>query len=138
MKRRNWSYQPLSRFAGITLVELMIVVGIVALLALMAIPNYTQYGRKAQRTEAQRMLMNWGNLQEVWRASNPTYAGTANIPAPTHGKYTFAVTATQSTYLLTATARGDQLKDKQGNTLCTPMTLDAAGEKLPAACWSKF
>ena len=146
--RRTGSGEPLGRrlgklIAGFTLIELMITIGIVALLVALAAPGYQAFVRKANRGEAQQLLMNWANLQEIWRSNNPNYAedlaAPNGIPLPTHDKYNFTLgtpdppTATE--YTLTATATGNQALDKQGGVTCTPMTLDQANTKDPPECW---
>ncbi|MGA9574756.1 MAG: type IV pilin protein [Lysobacterales bacterium] len=122
---------------GFTLIELMIVVGIVAILVALALPSYTAYVRKANRGEAQQLLLNWANNQEIWRANDSDYGTTAEVPVPTHDKYTFTLpTRTATTYTLTATASTtDQLKDKEHGVSCSPLTLTQANAKTPPDCW---
>lgn len=121
---------------GFSLIELMIVIAIVAILVALALPGYQKWVRKANRTEAQQLLLNWANNQEVWRANDSDYATATEIPVPTHAKYTFTLTARSATvYTLTATASGDQLNDKEGGTTCSPLTMNQANAKTPAACW---
>lgn len=121
---------------GFTLVELMIVIAIVAILVALALPSYTSYVRKANRGEAQQLLMNWSNNQEIWRAGNTTYADETEIAVPTHDRYTFTVSdETAVTYLLTATPTGDQLNDRERGADCNPLTMDQSGAKTPAVCW---
>jgi type IV pilus assembly protein PilE len=122
---------------GFSLVELMIVVAIVAILVALALPSYSRYVRKANRGEAQQLLMNWANNQEIWRANDTDFATEAELPVPTADKYTFTLTTrTATAYTLTATAStADQLKDKEGSTSCSPLTLDQSNTKTPAACW---
>jgi type IV pilus assembly protein PilE len=119
---------------GFTLVELMIAVGIVAILVALALPSYTQYIRKANRGEAQQLLMNWANNQEIWRANNPEYATKAQLPVPTHDRYTFDMPApSATTFTLTATANttGDQDDDKEAGKSCTPLWLNQSNTKGP-------
>ena len=133
---------------GFTLVELMIVIAIVAILVALALPSYTNYVRKAKRGEAEQLLMNWANLQEIWRANNPTYADDVaapnGIPLPTHNDYTFSLgdpnPPSASAFILVATPKNDQVNDKDRNKPCNPLTLDQSGTKGPVVegvtyCW---
>jgi len=122
---------------GFSLIELMIVVAIVAILVALALPSYSRYVRKANRGEAQSLLLNWANNQEIFRANNAEYATLAQLPAPSHTKYNFTLTARSATvYTLTATASTtEQAKDKERNESCSPMTLDQSNTKAHAYCW---
>jgi type IV pilus assembly protein PilE len=121
---------------GFTIIELMVVLGIVTLLVALAVPSYTQWVRKANRGEAQELLMNWANNQEIWRANNTTFADGTGIPVPTHDRYTFTVSSvTTTTYLLTADPTGSQASDVERGTACDPLTLDQSNNKTPAVCW---
>ncbi len=125
---------------GFTMVELLIVITVVAILVALAIPSYTGYVRKANRGEAQQLLLNWANNQEIWRANNASYAdettalGVPTQPAP--AKYVFTVSGESAmTYILTATAQGDQAKDKEHGISCSVITLDQSNAKTDAECW---
>lgn len=120
-----------------SLIELMIVIAIVAILVALAVPSYTQYVRKANRSEALELLLNWSNNQEIWRAAHTTYAdGTTALGVPSHGKYAFAVSGTSATaYLLTATAQGNQASDKDKGASCAVLTLNQSNTKWPPECW---
>jgi type IV pilus assembly protein PilE len=121
---------------GFSLMELMIVLAIVAILVALAIPSYTDYVLKANRGEAQQLLLNWANNQEIWRANDTDYATTGEIAAPTHGKFNFTITnRTATTYTLNATAQGSQANDKQRGTTCSPLTINQSNTKTPADCW---
>lgn len=130
-KKRPW---------GFTLIELMIVIVIVAVLVGLALPSYKDYVRKARRGEAQQLLMNWANMQEIWRANHTTYAAAAaspdGIPAPTHSAYVFSLeAATATTYSLQAEPQGDQAKDKCDGYPYDELTLDQSNTKTPPDCW---
>lgn len=127
-----------SEAKGVTIVELMIAVVIVAILVGLAYPSYIQYVRKSTRGEAQQLLMNWAINQEVWRSNHTAYAGTGDLAAPTHDHYTFdfSVNPTASVFTLRANARNDQLNDKsRSGSPCTTLTMDQSGVKSPAVCW---
>ena len=129
------------RKSGFSLIELMIVIAVVAILVALALPSYTGYIRKAKRGEAEQLLMNWANLQEIWRANNPTYADADDMAVPTHDNYTFTVTGTSaSAFTLTADPTGDQAYDKDRGKSCDPLTLNQSGTKGPVVsgvtyCW---
>jgi type IV pilus assembly protein PilE len=122
---------------GFSLIELMTVITIVAILVALAVPSYTQYVRKANRSEAQELLLNWSNNQEIWRATHTTYAdGTTALGVPTNDKYTFTVAGVSATsYLLTATATGNQAADTDKGISCTVLTLNESNIKTHANCW---
>jgi type IV pilus assembly protein PilE len=129
------------RTNGFTIIELMIVVGVVAILVTLALPSYQDSIRKARRAEAEQLLLNWASLQEIWRANNPTYDDGTNISVPTHDDYTFTVSGTSSsTFTLTADPDTEQSKDKDRGQLCDPLTLNQSGNKSPVVsgvtyCW---
>ena len=124
------------------MVELMIVVGIVAILLALAYPSYIQYVRKSKRGEAQQLLMNWSINQEIWRSNHTTYASTDDLPAPTHDDYDFEILDRgASTYTLRASAKNDQLNDREPDGYCGKaadsrwLEIDESGAKTPASCW---
>jgi type IV pilus assembly protein PilE len=130
---------------GFTLIELMITIAVVALLVALALPGYQQFIRKSNRGEAQQLMMNYANLEEIWRANNNTYADETGITLPTHDKYAFYIRNAGSTcanadptgnaYVVVACAQGNQANDKDQGTTCTPLTLDQSNAKTPAVCW---
>lgn len=63
---------------GFTLVELMIVVAIVAILASIAYPSYSNHVIKTRRTDAQGNLLALANAMERHYTQSNTYEGAAN------------------------------------------------------------
>ena len=130
------------RESGFTLIELMVVVAIVAVLAAIAYPSYTSHLRKGRRAQAQAYMMDIAQREQQYFTDTRTYAldnggvtaaSTLNAPAtPTalSGYYTIttAAGATTPSFVITATATGQQLAD--GN-----LTLDNTGAKTPSGSW---
>jgi type IV pilus assembly protein PilE len=138
MENRKFRSAEASGSRGMTLVELVVVIAVVAILVLLAYPSFTRYVQKARRAEAQTLLVNWANNQEIWRANNPVYAGSGDLAAPQYDYYDFAISGIgANTFTLTATAKSgtSQADDEQNGTSCTPLTLTQAGTKSPANCW---
>jgi type IV pilus assembly protein PilE len=129
---------------GVTLIELMIVIVVVAILASIAVPSYRQYVLRSHRTEAKAALMNVAAAQEKFYLQNNTYTDELSdappdglgIPDTTeHGNYTIAIAAgaDDTAFSATATATGGQAQD----TRCATFTIDQAGVKTAtnAECW---
>ncbi|MDC9523698.1 prepilin-type N-terminal cleavage/methylation domain-containing protein, partial [Pseudoalteromonas sp. Angola-31] len=51
---------------GFTLIELMITVAIVGIIAAIAVPNYSEYIKRASRAEAASALLDAANKQEQY------------------------------------------------------------------------
>jgi type IV pilus assembly protein PilE len=133
------------RTGGFTLVELSVTMVIAAILAAVAIPAYSNYVRKAHRTEAKSVLLDLASLEERYYTANnnytqtPTdlgYSGTTpftigsgyyNITTLSFAAATAPTTAlpggVPATYTITATAVGNQLKD----TACKTFTVTSGG-----------
>ncbi len=67
-----WS-KSAGRIAGLTLIELMVVLLIVGILAAVAVPTYRQYVIRAHRTEAKTALLRLAANQERHYLQNNTY-----------------------------------------------------------------
>lgn len=124
---------------GFTLVELMISIGIVGILAGVAYPSYTDYVLRSNRSEAQRELMRFANLQEQVFVDTRTYASdmkglglsTTTFETISKNYEIKVISQTKTTFTLKAIAKNVQLKD----TDCTGLKINHLGVKTPAACW---
>jgi type IV pilus assembly protein PilE len=141
-----------NRMQGITLVELLTVLVIVAILSSVAVANYRQYVLRSNRTDATGALLRIQVAEEKFFLQNNTYTTNATAAPPaglgvssptTNGFYTLAVTADPNStnniatsFLATATATGSQTKD----TSCLTLTINDQGQRgsSPSAtstCW---
>lgn len=142
MQKKLMSGALISSKRGITLVELLIVVAIVAILAAFAYPNYARHMQEGRRTEAMTELMHLANLQEQYYLDYQSYAKTLSALGKTATPHTsengfyeisLAVTDAVIDFQFTATAKGVQAND----TDCATMSLNQDGLKTAttANCW---
>lgn len=139
---------------GVTLVELMVVVVIVAVLMSVAIPSYRQYTMRANRTEGKTLLLQAAAAQERHYLQNNTYATNGELTqAPPNGLglpstsksgyYDIQVTNADATgFTVVANAQAGQAEDSD----CTVLSIDergvryggpgpAGGANNDPACW---
>jgi type IV pilus assembly protein PilE len=94
--------------AGYTLVEVMVAVGIVAIISAVAMPAYSGYVKRGRLTEAFTGLGAGQTAAEQFWANNRTYSGfdsAASFPKA-GSNFTFALSeASASGYTLTATGK---------------------------------
>ncbi len=122
---------------GFTLVELMVAVAIIGILASIALPAYRQYVLRANRADAQAILMETAQFMERYFTTNNTYEGAA-VPAaqsPKTGtaKYNITLSAqSASGYTLQAAPQGGQTADA-----CGTMTVNQTGATTSngTGCW---
>lgn len=123
---------------GVTLIELMTVLVVVAILASIAVPSYRSYLLRAQRSEATTVLLHTQAAQEKYFVQNNAYATDLTsaspvglgIPATTvHAYYDITLESLDggSGYRATATARagGGQRDDSR----CVTFSIDHNGLK---------
>ena len=151
---------------GFTLVELVVAMVILAVLAAIAIPSYTNYVLKSHRTEAKSTLLDAASLEERYYSTANTYTsnpsdlgyGTGTVtPFPIGSGY-YNITSIQAnaaiapsngspggtpaSYTITAAAVGNQTRDTQ----CPQFQINSAGRQTAPTspdpsgdtdCWQK-
>lgn len=126
---------------GFTLIELMITVAVIGILAAVAYPSYQQYVQRANRADAQAIMMENAQFMERYFTTNGTYAS-ATLPkgqSPESGTARFLVTLTSATatgFTIQAAPNGSYT-----DPVCGSMTIDQAGAKTESGtgtlsdCW---
>ena len=129
---------------GFTLIELMVVVGLVAILTAIAMPSYTDYIKRGQIVDGLVPLADMGGKMEQFFQDNRTYAGAceSNTVAPKpadSSRFSYSCgNLAKSTFTVTATGKGSMqgfvfTLDQSGmrQTTGTPSGWTAGG-----SCWS--
>jgi type IV pilus assembly protein PilE len=146
-----------SPMRGMTLIELMIAVVIVALLAAVALPAYQSSVRKGRRAEGFTALAAIQQAQERWRGNHAAY-GNLNDPADAdtltgiaastpNGHYALAIANPSATgYTASATAQAAQTADSSCKLLAVRVSngnlqYGSGGNAIdwsdPGRCWAK-
>ncbi len=130
--------------SGFTLIELMMVIGIVAILAIVAAGFYGDNVIAAKRSDGRRGLQDTAtslekckSLYGTYNSANCAIADGSTVPSP-EGLYDIAVTTAASTFSLTATPSAGS--SQNADTDCTSMTLDNLGQRGgtgadASVCW---
>src|SRR5437667_10085588 len=145
------------RPTGFTLIELMVAIAIVAILAAIALPNYTDYVRRGKIQEATATLLAMRTKMEQYFQDNRSYttpgarvlapctAG-SSVPIPALKYFNITCLAlTATTYTIQAdgtdpTLVGITFTINEGNVRATTVTagspMDQAGYTANANCWT--
>jgi type IV pilus assembly protein PilA len=105
--------------AGFSLVELMVVVGIIGILAAIAVPKLQRFTAKAKQSEAKSTLRSMDSMQQAYYAENSTYGTDTQIgfAAPGGAKYGYVISGqSDSAYTGTATWSSGRLCPNDANT----------------------
>ena len=126
---------------GMTLIELMIVVAIVAILLTLAVPGYSSYMLRVHRTEAIGMLLKASMCQERIYAGHGRYDTNQCQPVSEHHRYeiVYAPANTQDrSFIALARPVGAQLADPCGSLLVDQNgARTISGTNISAAkCWN--
>ncbi len=125
---------------GFTLIELLVALAIMAIISAVAVPIYTEYSVRTQRTNAEKDLMLCAQSMERLASAAFTYKGlvggadtgavTANICTPSTTLYNIAVVAptNDDTFTIQATPIAGTVVASDGN-----LQIDASG----AEGWDK-
>jgi type IV pilus assembly protein PilE len=138
---------------GFTLIELIVAMVVAAILAAIAIPAYSNYVRKAHRTEAKNALLDLASLEERFFSTQNQYSTswsdlgygasasastvsvgngyfTVSLPVVTPASApTATTTGVPASYSIQANAVGDQLKD----TTCTLYIVNSNGTRAASS-----
>jgi len=132
--------------SGMTLVELLITVGIVAILAAVAYPSYRNQVMRSNRSEARNTLINTAQTLERCFTHFRTYVGCQGVrqgPSETR-KYNISwqdaeITATSFRIIATPMADGVQVNDTECATFVVTQigrtALRSDNTDNSAACW---
>lgn len=128
-----------TRSRGMTLVELVIVMAVIATLLALAAPAYERFMWRVHRSEAIGLLLQASMCQERVHASMGSYDASLCRPASTQAHYSIAYgLADVDRYRVMATPLGAQADDP-----CGSLWLDesggrgvSAGGVSSARCWS--
>jgi len=130
---------PRSHMRGVTLMELLLVIGILSILSMIAVGSYRTYSLHANRSDATTSLMKIQAAQEKYYLQNNTYASSPTalgiLTVSPAGFYNLTMaqgsTGDWNSFQATATAVNAQVQD----TGCVTLTLNDQGTHAPATCW---
>lgn len=148
----------MQRVRGFTLLELMVVVAVIAILAGIAYPLFSEQMRKGKRSEAIAAISDIQLRQERWRSNNATYGnltgadfaagnifgGVAAVTSYNSGLKNYNISVSNNTgtgYIVTATRKNSMANDPRcGNFIMTY----SAGTSSPSVssgdrdyCWRR-
>ena len=151
MRSNTCQYTVLQRHAatrGFTLIEVVVVMAVVAILATVAIPSYSEYILRSHRSSAQSFISDVASRQSQFFLDRRSYADTVGVgvavgdralnmtvPADVAARYTVAIVVAAGPpagFLVTATPTGPQATDR-----CGVLTVNQANNRtaIGTRCW---
>lgn len=117
------------RTRAFSLIELMIVVGIIGILAAIAYPAYRDYVLRGERVEAQASMMDLVQVLERCFTLDNSYEGCIpdDLDPFDTDRYEITADADDVTYTVTGMPTG--------NSQCGTLTINQAGARTPPDCW---
>jgi len=127
---------------GLTLIELIIALAVMAILAAVAIPTYTGYVQKSRRSDAMTVLSQLQVKEEQYRLKNPTYTNLLSTlgidTTSTSGYYTISIPSHNAgDFTATAAPIGAQASDDCGTFAINSDGPDTTGSYASNACWRR-
>ncbi len=135
-----------SKNKGITLIELMIVIVVVAILSSIAVPAYQEHVVRAKRADAKAAILNtankmekalytWGNYNNGGSATGIGAIPGASATSP-DGHYSVTLSALTATgYTITASPTGSHSDSKCGNLIYNQAGQKTASTGDNEVCW---
>jgi type IV pilus assembly protein PilE len=118
---------------GFTLIELMVTIAIIGILAAIAIPAYSAYIQRANRSDARTLILEAAAFLQRGFSQNNVYPPDLPLPyrvSPANGaaKYNIGVLRTDTTYTIAAVPVGTMAGDE-----CGTLVVNQAGLRGRAA-----
>jgi len=117
---------------GFTLIEAVVVMAVAAILAAVAIPNYSEYVMRSHRSAVQSFISDVASRQSQFFVDRRSYAATVAAlnmtpPAEVAARYAIAIAVVAGPpagFQVSATPTGSQATDR-----CGQLTIDQAGNR---------